>query len=82
MLDDLVISCVISAHREIKRSRVPCGVCGTMSVGSIWGDGVASRLILLQVPVTCASVIVVGATCLLVLLFVLLEPARGPSRLV
>lgn len=34
MLDDLILTCVISAHREIKRSRVPCGVCGTMSVGS------------------------------------------------
>ncbi|ORX37897.1 hypothetical protein BD324DRAFT_623701 [Kockovaella imperatae] len=29
MMDDLILTVAISAHREIKRSKVPCGVCHT-----------------------------------------------------
>jgi hypothetical protein len=32
LLADLVLSCTISAHREIKRGRAICGVCGTRRV--------------------------------------------------
>lgn len=32
LLADLILSCTISAHREIKRGRAICGVCGTRRV--------------------------------------------------